>query len=118
MNTKDPMRIERRSYRFDYFGEPVNEEITPRHEAEAAMHVGRRMDVSGGNWLVVKYQFDERYFDGSVHPGGTVLAFEPDRQQFVVWWFTVREGQVVASTGTYSSTLERALATFDSRVSS
>ena len=116
MKIKDPMQIERRSYRFNYFGEPVNEEITPRAEAEALMHIGRRMDVSGGDWLVVKYQFDERYFDGSVHPGGTVLAFEPNRQQFVVWWFTVREGQVIASTGRYCSTLDSAVAAFNERV--
>lgn len=65
----------------------------------------------------IDYAWDERYFDGSVLPGGYVLAMiagSPD--PYVTWMFSVHEdGNVVCSSGHYFDRLQPALDDFHRR---
>lgn len=90
--------------------------VLTREEAVPKMHLGKVIESNGA--IVVDYAWTERDFDGSVNPGGTVLAIRQayGADEYVTWNFTVREdGQVFCNTGHYFDMLEPAVADFQRR---
>ena len=90
--------------------------VLTMQEAMPKMHLGMVIESNGA--IVIDYAWNMRDFDGSVNPGGAVLALRPhtSADQFVTWHFTVREdGQVFCNTGHYFDTLEPAVADFQRR---
>ena len=89
--------------------------VLSREEALPKIRLGMVIESNGAT--VVDYVWSERDFDGSVNPGGKVLAlWDGSADPYVTWNFTVLEdGSLVCSTGHYFDTLEPAVADFQRR---
>jgi len=88
--------------------------VLTRELATDAVRVGHKIDNGA---TVVDYAWDERSFDGSVHPGGHMLAILPwSPDKYVTWGFAVQEdGRVMCFSGHYFDRLQPALDDFNRR---
>lgn len=88
--------------------------VLTRELALPCLHVGDKLENGS---TVIDYAWDDRYFDGSVQPGGYLLAVLPtSADKYVTWGFSVNEdGIVYCHAGHYFDRLQPALDDFHRR---
>ena len=88
--------------------------VLTREIAVEFIRIGHKLENGA---TVVDFTWDQRSFDGSVHPGGYVLAILPwSPDKYVTWGFAVQEdGRVACFSGHYFDRLQAALDDFNRR---
>lgn len=90
-----------------------NMQTRPIGREEAVKHMYRGMTLDNGA-TVLDFEWNDRYFDGSVNPGGVLIAMRyHDYDPYVTWQFCLREDAVMFCVqGYYFDQLEPAVNDF------
>lgn len=72
-----------------------NMQTRPIGREEAVKHMHRGMTLDNGA-TVLDFEWNDRYFDGSVNPGGVLIAMRDHYYDpYVTWQFCLREDAVM-----------------------